>query len=276
VGEAPGTIIDEHWRANDYLSQRDHFHERPTYPLTTVNMEPGDYVKGPLENFTKGALRFNPSRKTYARLSHGELSLAHTARLATRAQHNQDPEEKPFTFEGPELKNPEIHETNFLIEVYFRAEGDGLSVSKKQKAGYALRLVGGRAVFGVSGADGSSAELTSQTALADGGWHHLVVEADRASRILSIYIDGKLDRSGPGIGAVSLANTGDLLVGGGPGGEILNGALDFLRIAQGTLADAQTSIGELYAWQFDGPALRDMRGMRPLGKGRDAGALESF
>jgi hypothetical protein len=54
------------------------------------------------------------------------------------------------------------------------------------------------------------------------------------------------------------------------------GAIDFLRIAHGTLADAHTSIQELYAWQFDGPAERDMRGVKPLGKGRDAGAIESF
>jgi hypothetical protein len=276
VGEAPGRIIDEHWRANDYLSNRDDFHERPTHPLTTVNVEAGDYVESPLENFAKGALRFTPSRKTYARLAHSVLTRPHTARLATRAQHNQDPEEKSFTFEGPDLKNPEIHDTNFLIEAFFKAEGDGLIVGKQQKAGYRLLLAGGRAVFQVSGGDGSSAELVSQTALADGRWHHLVVEADRAARTLAIYVDGKLDRTGPGIGAVSLANTGDLLVGGGPGGEILNGALDFLRIAQGTLADAQTSIGELYAWQFDGPAMRDMRGMKPLGKQRDAGALESY
>ena len=43
-----------------------------------------------------------------------------------------------------------------------------------------------------------------------------------------------------------------------------------------SLADARTTIEELYAWQFDGPALRDMRGAEPLGQGRDAGALESF
>ncbi len=35
------------------------------------------------------------------------------------------------------------------------------------------------------------------------------------------------------------------------------------------------TIEELYAWQFDGPALRDMRGAGLRGEGRDAGAIES-
>jgi hypothetical protein len=46
-----------------------------------------------------------------------------------------------------------------------------------------------------------------------------------------------------------------------------------VRISLGTLADAKTDIGELYAWQFNGPFLRDFTGRKPQGK-RDAGALE--
>ncbi|NLT77748.1 MAG: hypothetical protein GXX98_14590, partial [Planctomycetes bacterium] len=68
----------------------------------------------------------------------------------------------------------------------------------------------------------------------------------------------------------------DLYVGGRPDGDHLSGAMEFLRIAHGTLADAHTTIEELYAWQFDGPARRDMRGADPEGQGRDAGAIESF
>ena len=92
----------------------------------------------------------------------------------------------------------------------------------------------------------------------------------------AIYVDGKLDSTGPGLGKVSLANEGDLYVGGSPEGDHLSGAIEFLRIAHGTLADAHTSIEELYAWQFDGPAQRDMRGVKPKGKARDAGAIETL
>jgi hypothetical protein len=68
--------------------------------------------------------------------------------------------------------------------------------------------------------------------LADGQWHLLIAEADRAARPLTLYV---------------------------------NGALEFMRVAHGTLADAHTTIEELYAWQFDGPARRDMRGVKPQG-----------
>ena len=181
-----------------------------------------------------------------------------------------------FVFEGGDLKTAEIHASNFLIEVYFRASSDGLIAGKRGRAGYGLVLRDGKAVFEVAGEGGANAELVSLKRLSDGTWHHLVAEADREARTLALYVDGKLDATGPGLGAVSLANESDLFVGGSPAGDHLSGALEFLRIAHGTLADAFTTIEELYAWQFDGPALRDMRGAAPKGRGRDAGALESF
>ncbi|MCL4181624.1 MAG: hypothetical protein KJ072_28290 [Verrucomicrobia bacterium] len=65
--------------------------------------------------------------------------------------------------------------------------------------------------------------------------------------------------------SVSLANDGDLHVGGTPDGRYLNGAL----------ADADTTIEGLYAWQFDGPFLRDFAGRRPFDARRTAGAIEA-
>jgi hypothetical protein len=63
-------------------------------------------------------------------------------------------------------------------------------------------------------------------------------------------------------------------VGGTPDGRFLDGTLDFLRIAHGTLEDAHTTIEELYAWEFDGPFLRDFTGRKPAGTRRAAGAIE--
>jgi hypothetical protein len=68
-------------------------------------------------------------------------------------------------------------------------------------------------------------------------------------------------------------NGSDLFVCGMPEGHCLQGTVEFLRISLGTLKDAKTDINELYAWQFDGPFLRDFAGRTPTGK-RDAGALE--
>ena len=98
---------------------------------------------------------------------------------------------------------------------------------------------------------------------------------DRKAKTLTVYVDGRKDASGPGVDeTVSLANEGDVYVGGTPDGRYLDGTLDFLRIAQGTLADADTTIEELYAWEFDGPFLRDFAGRKPTGLRRDAGAIE--
>ena len=67
----------------------------------------------------------------------------------------------------------------------------------------------------------------------------------------------------------------DLHVGGTPAGRYFDGALDFLHLAQGTLADADSTIEELYAWEFEGPFLRDFAGRKPTGARRDAGAIGS-
>ena len=63
-------------------------------------------------------------------------------------------------------------------------------------------------------------------------------------------------------------------MGGTPQGRGLDGAIDFLRIARGTLADAKTTVEELHAWEFGGPFLEDFTGReRPAGGG-EAGAID--
>jgi hypothetical protein len=147
-------------------------------------------------------------------------------------------------------------------------------MEKMKGNGYSLTVgAAGKLSFTVKGT-GASANAESQVKVNDGQWHHAVVEADRRARTLTVYVDGKKDASAEGVGAtVSLANEGDLYVGGTPEGRHLDGALDFLRIAQGTLADADTTIEELYAWEFDGPQTRDFTGRKPAGA-RSAGAIE--
>ncbi len=68
-----------------------------------------------------------------------------------------------------------------------------------------------------------------------GRWHHAIVEAET----LTLYLNGRKEAAARGVNAsVSLANDGDLHVGGTPDGRYLNGAL----------ADADTTIEGLYAW----------------------------
>lgn len=174
-------------------------------------------------------------------------------------------------------RSPQIHNSNFIIEAYFRAQNKGKKAILLQKhdgkTGYALTLnPQGQIDFAIA-ANSQQAHVTSHIPIADGNWHHVLAECDRVQRTLRLYIDGKQEMSTVGLRAVSLVNQADVYVGGSPAGDGLKGEMDFLRIAHGTLTDAQTSIEELYAWQFDGPFLHDFVGNKPIGR-RDAGAIE--
>lgn len=178
---------------------------------------------------------------------------------------------------GEALKTPEVWHSSFLVEAYVRTEpgAQGVLVEKMGDAGYSLSVnERGTASFAVRGA-GASAQLEGGARLNDGEWHHLIAEADRAAGALTLYVDGEQDASGRGVGGdVSLANSADFYVGGTPGGDNLACALEFVRVSRGTLADARTTIEELYAWQFDGPFLRDFTGRRRERGATAAGAID--
>lgn len=388
----PTHIMDEHWYMTPYHVARDDYYRRPMYPLTAVNVGADHYVRGPLEDWTDGALSLN-GRDQYAFCSNERLTEPFeyqfsysppewvTMTFPTAAMPGQpievtlelhgvekgmklhadlhwrkadgqfmgmnawggpsqeatgagpytfsfEPQNKPDlgsfvltvyltttgewqdrtlmatvdvptgdaagqtrtvtmggenvrerrTASGEDLKSPQIHTSNFLLEAYFRTapgRAGGVLIEKMRDAGYSLSINdGGGVTFAVRG-PGGSAELSTGASANDGAWHHVIAEADRDSEVLALYVDGRLDASGPGLGAdVSLANEGDLHVGGTPEGRCLEGEIEFVRIALGTLADARTSIEELHEWQFNGPFLRDFAGRKPADGKRDAGALE--
>jgi len=111
----------------------------------------------------------------------------------------------------------------------------------------------------------------------DGKWHHVLAEVDREKGLMRIYVDGKLaGNPEPAIASsISLDNRADFLVGkASDDSKPFKGVVDFMRVCQGTLDDAQTDIDELYEWQMNGPVKYDMAGKAPMGEGRDAGALE--
>ncbi|MFO7956205.1 MAG: LamG-like jellyroll fold domain-containing protein [Candidatus Brocadiia bacterium] len=391
----PTTVIDEHWYMTPYFVGREEYYTRPTYPFRAVNVEADDYVSGPLEDWTDGALRLN-GEDQYLVLEDAELdepfrleaevkqteggwatvkapaaavpgepfdlsvTLAKPVAGQQVAVHLHwfkgnafggfnawgglpkdagsvgphtftfTPEDKPglerfsalvflspsgefgdrtrearveiaraepgadvstrtvtlggeedestqwVSIMGEDLKSAEVYRSNFLIEVYFRTEpgAEGTLARKMGDAGYALSVgEGGAATFTVKHAKGR-AQLDGDAPVNDGDWHHLIAEADREAGTLTLYVDGQREVSGDGVGPVPLANDADLYAAGTPEGDNLACTLEFLRIAHGTLADARTSIEELYAWQFDGPQFRDFAGNKPAGAGRDAGALE--
>lgn len=275
AGNDPARILDEHWYMAPYYYGRDDYHTKPMFDLAGVNIGRGNYVAGPLEDWTNGALQLN-GRDQYAVCRDAALSQKLTYTVKYRWEQGGRQETRQA--EGADFKSPQVYQSNFLIEAYFRTEpgaASGVIVEKRRGAGYALALNASGGVTFEIASGGETRSVATAMAINDGKWHHVVAEADRAERALRLYVDGKADRDAAGFGGErSLENAGDLYVGGTPSGRCLHGTIDFLRICLGTLADAKTDIAELYAWQFDGPFLRDFAGRKPVGR-RDAGALEA-
>lgn len=277
AGDDPTRILDEHWYMTDYFVTRDDFYKRPMYPLTGVNIAEEDYTQGPLEDWIDGALRFTAAKRQYARLANADLMKPFSFEDLKVSRHEGGRPE-PCVVEGEALKNPQIHTSDLLIEIYFKTtpgHTGGVLIEKLEDNGYSLAIdSAGRVSFRVKG-PGATAAVESQAKVNDGKWHHTIAEVDREAGTLTIYVDGRKDSSARGVdGSVLLANDGDVHVGGTPEGRYFDGTLEFLRLAQGTLADADTTIEELYAWEFDGPFLRDFAGRKPADGRRDAGAIE--
>jgi len=168
------------------------------------------------------------------------------------------------------IAGPHDIDGSFLVEAIFKTEPGvkkGSLVRNMDQRGFELFVDGlGKLTFLVEG--DAEAHVGTSEQVNDGRWHHVIAECDQRAKVLRIYLDGKLslERSAPLKG--KRKTDAEMTVGKG-----FSGSFEFLRISLGTLADAKTTIEELYAWQFKGPFLRDFAGNAPVGK-RDAGALE--
>jgi len=268
----PSVLLDEHWYLTPYLVNPDFYYKAPVYNLKVANMKPEDFIQGELEDWTVGALKFN-GKDQFASITQDELTKPYTYGVAERNV------KKEITVKGKELASADIDSGNLLIEIHFKTEpghaGSAL-VSKLTDAGYQLAInKAGGVTFAVKSGD-TKTQVASGVIVNDGNWHHVLAEMDRTRNLGTIYVDGRKSAEGKidlGRGA-SLSNAGDLLVGKDANEHYFAGTVDFLRIARGTLADAKTTIEELYDWEFDGPFLRDFMGQGKSGVRRDAGAFE--
>ena len=267
----PSRLLDEHWCMSPYYTGRDDYYKLPTYPLRGTNITLADFESGPLENWTKGALHFN-GRDQYAVLANEDIRRAVKLDASGRGRSEHR------LVAGAELSSPQIYASSFLIEIVFKTapgQTQATLIQKRNAAGWSLAVNAAGGVAWQANSGAAAATLASRTAINDGRWHHVIAEADRNTATLAIYIDGHRDAAGPGLGPdLSLATEADLYVAGTPQGQCLNGAIDFLRLARGTLADAKTTIEELYAWEFDGPFLYDFTGHKRPADGGCAGALD--
>ena len=242
--DAPETVSDESIWMDAQWKRRDMFHKIPRNDLRCSSVTGDDYQPGILEDWVEGALSFASGHVQCTGDIPGKL---------------------------------DITGTHFLVEAVFRTDRRGTGIlSKLDRRGYRLSVGGdGRPVFLLDYGNRTS-QRTGAVSVADGQWHHLLVDIDRLKpHGIDLYLDGKPangDWSGVPVGSESLVTTAPLRVGGS-GANRFSGQLDFLRVAQGNLADAETSIDELYAWEFNGPFLKDRNGV-VAGARRDTGAVE--
>ncbi|MCR4347312.1 MAG: LamG domain-containing protein [Sulfuricaulis sp.] len=268
---APDRVRDESLNMNATWVRRSMFQDIPRHDLKCPQTGKSDYVRGELENWIPGALSFD-GRTQYCKIDNARLMAGFT-------WHDTETKESG-SFNGSDRDTVDIGTESFLIEAVLATEprasafgilakhlNRGYSLDVDQTGTLLLSLNNGTARF----------QAKSHARINDGNWHHIIVEVDRRQRNrITFYIDGKQDatvEASPAKIGYSLSNDGDFLVGRSAAGYF-RGRLDFLRLSKGTLADAETTIQELYAWEFNGPHLHDFTGAAPAGTARDAGAVE--
>ena len=267
----PDRVRDESLNMNETWVRRSMFQDIPRLDLGCQRTGKTDYVRGELESWIPGALNFD-GRTQYCKIDNASLKAGFTW---------HDTETKASgSFSGSERDTVDIDTESFLIEAVLatdpRASAFGI-LAKHLDRGYSLDVDLTGALLLSLDSGNARFQARSQAQINDGNWHHIIVEADRRRRNrITFYIDGKQDaivEAGPANIGHSLSNDGDFLVGRSSAGYF-RGKLDFLRLSKGTLVDAETTIQELYAWEFNGPHLHDFTGAAPVGTARDAGAVE--
>ncbi|MCX7846837.1 MAG: hypothetical protein N2595_02225 [bacterium] len=197
-----------------------------------------------------------------------------TTRRVALGGHELDTLQR-VTVKGTQLRSPQVHDSSFLIEAYLKFDSlhsNGIIIAKTDGTnGWGLYLTDPATLEFRITSLGASHSLLLTNAVATGQWHHVVAEFDRPNGWMTLYLNGTqvVQQACVLSPSASLANPADLLAG-----KNLACTLEFLRLALGTLADAHTTIEELYAWQFDGPQYRDFTGCKRLPT-PDAGALQS-
>ncbi len=253
----PETVLGEGFYMTEEYIDRGMYYFIPRNDLNVTNCSAKDYIAGPLEDWIEGALVFDGKRT--ASLSHAEMT--------------KDMNYPGGVYNGSKRETLDMGINNFLIETVFKTETGlktGVLASKYAKNGYELFINADGCPALTLVSSGAAVSAVAAVKVNDGKWHHVLAEVDRSAERAVIFVDGKLFGEAK-LSALpknaSLSNTADFSAG-----KEFSGALDFLRVCRSTLPESKTSIEELYAWEFNGPFLRDFTGKAPAGK-HDAGAI---
>ena len=259
----PEVVLGEGFYMTDEYVDRGMYYFIPRNDLTVSTCTAKDYTAGPLEDWIEGALSFDGKRTA---------SLAHAEMIKSMKYPAVGKKGKESSYDGTKRESMDMGNNNFLIEIYIKTTAGctkGSLVSKQGKAGYELSIGPGGSPCLTLKAESNVVLALSTVKVNDGNWHHVIAEVDRGRGKVKFYVNGKVAGESrlDAIASAELSNTADFIVGKG-----FTGVIDFLRICRSTLAESKTFIEELYAWEFNGPFLRDFTGKAPEGK-RDAGAM---
>ncbi|MFW5844980.1 MAG: LamG domain-containing protein, partial [Planctomycetota bacterium] len=204
----PGRIIDEAWYMQPYYHQRTMYKDTPRYPLRGSDLTADSFVPGPLESWTDGVLALEEGQ--VLGISHASL----IAPFTTTVDIKKVVKKQEMTWAGDEKNTVDVRDQDFLIEAYLKTtDKDGTIAGKDNGVGYLLELDGGRVQLRLR-EGGQNALTATGPRIADGDWHHVVVELDRTAGEARIYVDGEqVQVDSAGTIPATLANEADFQVG---------------------------------------------------------------
>ncbi len=263
--EEPNRIVGEHWYMTASHQDRGMYRNLPRHDLEAKgDLGAEDYRFGILEDWTESALSLD-GKNQYLQFTHSDM----TRDISWKSRKSSG------SFPGEKRRTPDMDTNNFLIEVVLKIDPEdaagGLVSKSDGKNGYRFEINdNGQIMLSLDAGGQDSYTLQTEASLADGKWKHLLVDVDRQKGV-TFYIDGAKSSSIIQKGTMpdpstSLSNQADFIVGKDQNGLFPLIILDFLRIARGNLADARTTIEELYAWQFHGPSRRSWDGKNVTAK----------
>ncbi len=245
-------VIDEHWYMDPSHIDRGMYRRVVRHNLYGENIQADTFINGPSENWRTSAVSLNGTNQSFS-----------VSNRIMKMDVSYKDRKKQVTIPATEKRTLDIDTQNLLIELTasFSSTSGGIC-GKVQGNGYALDLDNGKPRLQLFIDGKVMASATAKQSINDKAWHHLLVEVDRKNQSIQFYLNGKKVESTKtgNVSNASLSNAGDFLVGKDHQGNYAAMQLDFLRVCQGTLADAETSIDELYAWQTQGPFLRTLFG----------------
>ena len=180
----PRVIPGEGYYMTDEYVDRGMYYFIPRNDLAVSSCSAEDYVAGPMEDWTEGALAFDGKDRT-AVLTHAEMTRS--------MEYPNNENGTKNTYDGSKRETPDMGTNNFLVEIVFKTDAGhtkGALVSKLAESGYELAIANDGSVSLTLQSNTAKVSAASTTKVNDGKWHHVIAEVDRAASRASIYVDG--------------------------------------------------------------------------------------